>query len=109
MKTGKRENPNSFHIEFSKICVAISFLISILFIFYCCYEMHVQQNLDPISYIGGGILVCLAIIVRAYMKRAYQKDIAMIEIKKAEQLSELKEKHGEDFVYDTIEDVTLDS
>lgn len=106
---GKREAKGKKYIEFSKICVATSFILVIAFIVFTCYEIHIQQNLDPISYIGSGILLCLAIIVRAYMKRAYQKDLAMIEIKKTEKLSQLKEKHGENFTYDPIEDVTLDS
>lgn len=106
---GKREKQKSFHVEFSKICVTISFILSIIFIIFVCYEMHIQNNLEPVSYIGGGILLCLAIIVRAYMKRAYQKDLAMIEIKKAEALSNLKTKHGDNFILEPVEDVTLDS
>lgn len=106
---GKREKVKSKHIEFSKICVAISFVLSIAFIVFVCYEMHIQNNLDPVSYLGGGILLCLAIIVRAYMKRAYQKDLAMIEIKKSDALSDLKTKHGDNFIFEPVEDVTLDS
>ena len=54
-------------------------------------------------------MLCLAIIVRAYMKRAYQKDLVQLEIEKAKKLSQLKEETGENFTYEPIVDVTLDS
>ena len=97
------------HIEFSKISVSMAFLLSFGFIIFVCYEMHIQQNLEPVSYIGAGVLLCLAIIVRAYMKRAYQKDLADIEIEKTKRLTAIKKEAGDDFVYERIEDVSLDS
>ena len=45
--------------------------------------------------VAAGVLLCLAIIVRAYMKRAYQKDLVQLEIEKAKKLSQLKEETGE--------------
>lgn len=106
-KQGKHEKKG--HIEFSKICVACIFLLSVAFIVFVCVEMHIQCNLEPVSYIGAGILVCLGIVMRAYMKRAYQKDLTDIEIEKAKRLTELKKESGDDFVYERIEDVSLDS
>ena len=97
------------HVEFSKISVAMAFLLAFGFVIFVCYEMHIQQNLEPVSYIGAGVLLCLAIIVRAYMKRAYQKDLADIEIEKTRRLTEIKKEAGDDFVYERIEDVSLDS
>ena len=104
----KKRSARRVHIEFSKICVSAAFLLSIAFIIFVCVEMHRQNNLDPVSYIGAGILLCLAIIVRAYMKRAYQKDLVQMEIEKAKKLSQLKEEAGENFTYEPIADVTLD-
>lgn len=95
------------HVEFSKISVSLSFIIVIGFLAFVCYEMHRLNDLSAVGYIGGGILVCLGIIVHAYMKRAYQKDLVDLEIKKTRQLTALKKKYGDDFVYDEIEDVTL--
>ena len=89
--------------------MSAAFLLSIAFVIFVCVEMHRQSNLDPVSYIGAGVLLCLAIIVRAYMKRAYQKDLVQLEIEKAKKLSQLKEETGENFTYEPIVDVTLDS
>ena len=89
----KKRNTRRAHIEFSKICVSAAFLLSIAFVIFVCVEMHRQ----------------LAIIVRAYMKRAYQKDLVQLEIEKAKKLSQLKEETGENFTYEPIVDVTLDS
>ena len=105
----KKRSMRSSHIEFSKICVSTAFLLSLAFIVFVCVEMHLQNNLDPVSYIGAGILLCLAIIVRAYMKRAYQKDLVQLEIEKTKKLSRLKEETGENFTYEPIADVTLDN
>ena len=104
----KKRSTHRTHIEFSKICVSIAFLLSLAFVVFVCVEMHLQNNLDPVSYIGAGVLLCLAIIVRAYMKRAYQKDLVQLEIEKAKKLSQLKEETGENFTYEPIADVTLD-
>ena len=111
--TGKRVSKSKkrgrgIYIEFSKICVSVAFLLSVTFIVFVCVEMHRQNNLDPVSYIGAGVLLCLASIVRAYMKRAYQKDLVQLEIEKAKKLSQLKEEAGENFTYEPIADVTLD-
>lgn len=95
------------HIEFSKICVSVTLFIVISFLIFVCYEMHRLNDLSPVGYIGGGIIICLGIVVHAYMKRAYQKDLANIEIEKTRKLSALKKKSGDDFVYERIDDVSL--
>ena len=52
--------------------------------------------------------ICHTIIVRAYMKRAFQKDLVQPEFKKAKKLSQLKEEPEENFTYEPIVDVKLD-
>lgn len=106
---GKRTKQNRHFIEFSKICVTAVFFLAVSFIIFVCAEMHRQNNLDPVSYIGAGVLLCLGIIVRAYMKRAYQKDLVNLEIEKAKKLTQLKEEHGDDFVYEPINDISVDT
>lgn len=106
---GKRAAPKRHFVEFSKLAVTATFLLVVGFILYVCVEMHIQQNLEPVSYVGAGLLVCLGVIVRAYMKRAYQKDLVNLEIEKAKKLTQLKEKHGDDFVYEPISDVSVDT
>lgn len=106
---GKRTSQSEKqHVEFSKITVSLTFLLCVAFIVYVCVEMHLQSNLEPVAYIGGGLLICLGLIVRAYMKRAYQKDLVQLEIEKAKQLSRLKEEAGDNFTYEPISDVSLD-
>ena len=105
----KKRNTRRAHIEFSKICVSAAFLLSIAFVIFVCVEMHRQSNLDPVSYIGAGVLLCLAIIVRAPLKRGYPKPVVQPQVEKAKQRSKLKEETGENFTYEPIVDVTLDS
>lgn len=107
-KSGKRAKKFTLpHIEFSKLSVSVILLIAIGFLIFVCYEMHRLNDLSAVAYIGGGLIVCIGIVIHAYMKRAYQKDMVDLEIKKAKQLTAIKKKSGEDFVYDEIEDVTL--
>jgi len=95
-------------MEFSKKVTIASVVLTYLFILFVCYEMHETQNLDPVAYIGAGIVIMLAICVKAYMKRAYQQDLVNMKVNQAEKLSELKAKYGENFVYENIDDVTID-
>lgn len=95
------------HIEFSKITVSTVLLLTTLFLLFVCWKMHVLGDLTPVSDIAPPLFVCVGIVVYAYMKRAYQKDMVNLEIEKTKKLSELKKKSGDDFVYERIEDVDL--
>ena len=107
-ETGKRTKKFVLpHIEFSKIVVSLTILLVSGFLFFTCYEIHITGDMSAVGYIGGGILICLGIVVHAYMKRAYQKDLVNLEIKKARQLTKLKQQSGDDFVYERIDDVDL--
>ena len=110
MNNQKNENTKKTKrkMEFSKKVTIAAVLLAYAFIMFVCYMMYKTENLEPISYIGAGIVVMLAICVKAYMKRAYQQDLVDLEVEKAKQLSELKTTYGDDFVHDDIEDVTID-
>lgn len=95
--------------EFSKKVTVASVILAYLFVIFVCYEIHIQQNLEPIAYIGSAIVLMLGICVRAYMKRAYQQDLTYMKVNQARMLSELKQQYGDDFVYENIDDVNLDS
>jgi len=95
-------------MEFSKKVTIAALLLAWFFIVFVCYEMHITQNLEPVAYIGAGIVIMLAICVKAYMKRAYQADLVNMKVDQSRKLSELKIKYGENFVYENIEDIQLD-
>jgi len=95
-------------MEFSKKVTIASIILVYLFIIFVCYEMYLTQNLEPVAYIGAGLVIMLAICVKAYMKRAYQADLVNMKVNQTEQLSELKLKYGENFIYEHIEDIQLD-
>jgi len=104
----KEEKQAKHKMEFSKkitiACVALAFL----FILFICIEMHLQQNLEPVAYVGAGIVIMLGICVKAYMKRAYQKDLVTMKVSQSKELSELKKHYGDDFIYEDIDDISLD-
>ena len=107
-KPAKRVKKNTLpHIEFSKITVGAVIAIAVSFLIFVCRQMSVLGDLSPASYIAPSLFLCVGIVVYAYMKRAYQKDLVELEIEKTKKLSALKKQSGEDFVYERIEDVDL--
>ena len=96
-------------IPFSKLVVSFIILLAFVFVIFICYEMDKLGDLSPVAYVGTGIVLLLALTVRAYMKRAYQTDLVNLKISQAKELSELKKNYGEDFTKDDIEDVTIDN
>ena len=103
----KADTARKPHFEFSKFCVVVVLMLCACFLWFTCYEIHMTGDLSAVGYIATGVLVCLGIIVNAYMKRAYQKDLVNLEIEKAKKLTVLKKKYGDDFVYERIDDVDL--
>lgn len=96
-----------WHIECSKLCVWCTLLLTAAFLLFVCYEVHHTGDLSAIGYVAAGVLICLGLVVNAYMKRAYQKDLVELELEKAKRLTVLKKKYGDDFVYERIDDVNL--
>lgn len=95
-------------MEFSKKVTIACIFLAYAFVIFVCYMMYITQNLEPVSYIGAGLVIMLAICVRAYMKRAYQKDLVYMKVNQARELSEIKREFGEDFICENIDDVNLD-
>lgn len=89
--------------EFSKLVVARTEILAWLFVAFACYEMHRQDNLDPIAYIGAGIVGLLSIVVGSYMWRAKQKDFADIEFERIKKMAELREKKGDHVREDSLQ------
>ena len=92
--------------EFSKKVVTTTMYGSWAFILFACYEMHIQQTLEPIAYIGAGIVGLLSIVIGAYMWRAKQKDLADLEYEKVKKMTALRVKHGDNVQPDTITQVS---
>lgn len=81
--------------EFSKKVVTLTMLGSWLFIGFACFEMHIQKTLEPIAYIGAGIVGLLSVVVSAYMWRAKQKDLTDLEFEKIKKIAGLRKEMGE--------------
>ena len=91
-------------IQFSKIVVIFVMILVGAFLAFICYEMHRQENLEPISVVGGAVVGLLASVVTFYMWRAKQSDMYNLEMAKIKEKSKLRAKYGENFVNETLED-----
>lgn len=87
--------------EFSKvittIVVSVFSTLAVGFIVFVCYEMHRQNDLTPVSYIGPSIAGILASIIGFYMWRAKAKSQSDLEWEKTKQLTLFRNKYPEAF------------
>lgn len=93
--------------EYSKtmttIVVTIFSILAIGFVVFVCYEMHMQNDLSPVAYIGPSIAGILASIIGFYMSRAKAKSKTDLEWEKTKQLTLFREQHPETFTNGTVE------
>ena len=109
----KKKKKEKAHVDYSKklvgIVLAHIFIITDVFLIFCCYEMHSLEDLSALSYIAPVIFGAFSITVSAalgfYNWRASQNDFMKIEIEKTKQLSELKEKYGDNFTYTETKEI----
>lgn len=98
--------------EYSKVITAIMVSIfsalAVGFIIFVCYEMHRQNDLSPVAYIGPSIAGILASIIGFYMWRAKAKSQTDLEWEKTKRLTLFREKHPEAFVEGSVEFDDLD-
>lgn len=80
----------------SKVALATGLAVVIVFLAWCCYEMHRLENLDPLAYLGPAVCAMGAVVVGTYMWRAKQSDMVDIEMKRLETIAKLKGKYGDD-------------
>lgn len=59
-------------------------IICVVFLIWCCYEMHRQNDLSPLAYIGGEIGAILTASFGLYCWRAKATDTFKIALLKAE-------------------------
>ncbi len=94
-------------IEYSKLVTTIVVLVfsalAVGFITFVCYEMHRQNDLSPVAYIGPSIAGILASVLGFYMWRAKAKSQTDLEWEKTKQLTLFREKHPETFVEATVD------
>lgn len=87
--------------EYSKIITTIILSVfsalAIGFIVFVCYEMHVQQDLSPVAYIGPSIAGILASGFGFYMWRAKAKSQTDLEWEKTKKLTTYREQHPDAF------------
>lgn len=88
-------------VEYSKIITTVMTLVfstlAVIFIVFVCYEMHRQDDLSPVAYLGPSIAGILASVVGFYMWRAKAKSVTDLEWEKTRQLTLFREKHPESF------------
>lgn len=88
--------------EYSKVITTIVLLVfsalAVGFIAFVCYEMHIQQDLSPVAYIGPSIAGILASGFGFYMWRAKAKSQTDLEWEKTKRLTSHREQHPETFV-----------
>jgi len=83
--------------EFSKIITTVVLTVFSLlawgFVIFVCVEMHIQEDLSPVSDLGPTIVGIPAAIVALYMWRAKAKSKTDLEWEQTKQLTRLKEKY----------------
>lgn len=94
-------------IEYSKVVttvvVSIFTVMTIAFVVFVCYEMHVLGDLSPVAYIGPSLMVPLTGVVGAYMWRAKAKSQNDLEWEKTKKLTKFREKHPEYFTQGEVQ------
>lgn len=99
MKKNKREYSKTI----TTIIVGVFSLLAVGFIIFVCYEMHRQNDLSPIAYIGPTIAGVPTAVVGFYMSRAKAKSKTDLEWEKTKQLTLFREQHPETFVQGTVD------
>lgn len=87
--------------EYSKtmttIVTSVFVLLSVAFTVFVCYEMHRQNDLSPVAYIGASLVAVPIFVIKYYMRRAEKKSDSDLEWEKTKQLTKFREKHPEYF------------
>ena len=93
--------------EYSKtittLIVGVFSLLAVGFIIFVCYEMHRQNDLSPIAYIGPTIAGVPTAVVGFYMSRAKAKSKTDLEWEKTKQLTAFREQHPETFTQGDVD------
>lgn len=92
--------------EYSKVIttviLSVFLTLAIGFIIFVCYEMHRQNDLSPVAYLGPSIAGILTGVLGFYMWRAKAKSQTDLEWEKTKRYTEYREKHPELFTEGTV-------
>ena len=99
MKTKKTEYSKTI----TTIVVGVFSILAVGFIIFVCYEMHRQNDLSPIAYIGPTIAGVPTAVVGFYMSRAKAKSKTDLEWEKTKQLTAFREEHPETFTQGIVD------
>ena len=69
-------------VPFSKFVIGYVLFLASAFLVWACWEMHVQGNLEPIAYIGTGVVGMIASALGFYVWRAKKSDDYDLALKK---------------------------
>lgn len=78
-----------WQISFSKKIIASVIIFGIIFLVWCCYEMHRLNDLTPLAYIGGGVIGLMATAIGFYVWRARATDAYELAKQKLNEEKEL--------------------
>lgn len=87
----------------STFVVGVFSILAVGFIIFVCYEMHRQNDLSPVAYIGPAIVGVPVAVVGFYMSRAKAKSKTDLEWEKTKQLTAFREQHPESFTQGNVE------
>lgn len=99
MESNKREYSKTI----TTLIVGIFSFLAVGFIIFVCYEMHRQNDLSPIAYIGPTIAGVPTAVVGFYMSRAKAKSKTDLEWEKTKQLTTFREQHPESFTQGDVD------
>lgn len=94
MRAKKRRD---YSKNMTTIMASVFSALAVGFIIFVCYEMHRQNDLSPVAYLGPSIAGILASIVGFYMWRAKAKSQNDLEWEQTKQLTLFRNKHPEAF------------
>lgn len=98
----RSSKPKKDKIPTSKFALFVVLVLVVVFVVWCCYEMHRLNDITALAYIGPAVVALGAAVVAVYMWRAKQTDMVQLEMKRLEMIAELKAKHGDDLPNETL-------
>lgn len=92
------QKPKREYLKVVTSCVVGLFsFVAIAFIVFVCYEMHRQEDLSPVGYIGVPLVGLLTAVLAIYANRAKAKSQTDLEWEMTKQMTLFREEHPEYF------------
>lgn len=94
--------------EYSKILVGSVLIGVAFFIAWCCKAMDAAEDFSALSTLITSVCTLGAIALMCYAYRCKQKDRLDMEMERLRVINEMKQKYGQDFIYEEMTDVNTD-